>query len=442
MTCDFSHSNPRLPTRVIRRAMTLASMNAGLWAIGNGLVSTSLVIYLAAELGAAGLSISFILAAPRFAGLLRLAVPAVMGRILNRKGLCVVSYALSAVVLCIVPATAVLAKRIRPGGAIAMLVGAWCVYHVAEYAGTVSLWSWLGDLTPRRVRGRLLGGRERWLALGRVGGMAVSVVLASLWAWIWPQAPRWQPLALSAAIGATTMLVAVAPLTMMPGLPRSPSSMPRMPWRSLVGAFHDPAYARLLLFVFWFSIANGITAAAQEVYPIRVLNIPYAGRQLLQGITRGGQFAIAPWMGRLVDVWGNRPVMIVSQAIVMTGPLFFVAATTARPWLIAGAFVVWIAYAGLNVGLDNIKLKLAPADNNAPCVAVYHSVADLANGLTIIFGGWLLDRLHGPATQVAALYTTIFVIGAAFRALAIPLLGRLAEPGARRLHELTSPTTR
>lgn len=417
--------------------MMCASANAAIWAVGNGLVSTSLVIYLAAELGATGIAVSFILAAPRFAGLLRLAVPVIMGRAVSRKQLCLASYLLSATVLCIVPAAALLENRVTNGAAITVLVTAWCLYHLTEYAGTVSLWSWLGDLTPRQVRGRLLGNRERWLTLGRVGGIVVSVALALTWAWALPNAPRLQPLAVSALLGAVMMLVAVVPLALMPDLARSPSSVPRMPWRSLSRAFTDPAYGRLLVFAFWFSIANGITAAAQEVFQISVLKISYSGRQLLQGITRGGQFAFAPWIGRLVDVWGNRPVMIISQAIVTTGLLFFVVATPDRPWLVAGAFVVWIAYAGLNVGLDNIKLKLAPPDNNAPFVAVYHTVADLANGLTIIAGGWILDRLNMHGTQATLFYAQLFVVGFVCRALAIPLIARLIEPSARRLRELT-----
>ncbi len=67
-------NSPR--ARQLRRAMWLANVNAGLWAIGNGLISTTLVFYLAVELGAAGLAASCVLAAPRFAGLLRLGVPA------------------------------------------------------------------------------------------------------------------------------------------------------------------------------------------------------------------------------------------------------------------------------------------------------------------------------------------------------------------------------
>src|SRR6187431_676204 len=79
----------------LRRAMSLANLNAALWAVGNGLVSTLLVIYLVADLGAAGLAVSLILAAPRFAGLMRLGVPALMARVVARKRLCIVSYAAS-----------------------------------------------------------------------------------------------------------------------------------------------------------------------------------------------------------------------------------------------------------------------------------------------------------------------------------------------------------
>ena len=91
-------------------AMWLANANAALWATGNGLVSTLLVIYLAADLGAKGLAVSLILAAPRFAGLLRLGVPALMARLHARKAVCITAYVISSVVLCGVPAVAASAE--------------------------------------------------------------------------------------------------------------------------------------------------------------------------------------------------------------------------------------------------------------------------------------------------------------------------------------------
>jgi MFS family permease len=421
---------------VVRRAMRLANANAALWATGNGLVSTLLVIYLAAELGAEGLAISFILAAPRFAGVLRLGVPALVARLQARKGVCLAAYGSSAVILVAVPAVALLQRRATESFAVGVLVAAWCAYHVAEYIGTVALWSWLGDLTPRRIRGRLLGYRERWLVGGRVGGLAASALLAVCWRWLLPAAARWQPLSLSAAVGAGMMLAAVVPLARMPAVRYAPSAVPRAPWRTLGHALLDPAYRRLLVFSCWFSLVNGVSSAAQEVYPIRVLGLGYPVRQSLQGAMRAGQLAIAPWMGRLVDRYGNRPVMIVAQLIAATGPLFFIAATPERAWLVAGAFAVWIAYAGLNVGLDNIKLKLASEMNNAPYIATYHALSDVANGFAIVAGGILLQRLMADGSQAMRLYAQVFLWGWIGRTLAAGLAGTIMEPGARRLRDL------
>src|SRR6476660_6273852 len=220
-----------LHNREIASAMRLANANAALWAIGNGLTSTLLVIYLASDLGASGLAISLILAAPRFAGVLRLGVPALMARFRARKTMCISAYLTSSIILCGVPAVAALHDRIEGRIAIAMFVGSWCLYHIMEYVGTVTLWSWLGDLTPTNIRGRLLGRREVWLTAGRLGGLATSAGLATVWAWALPGAPRWEPLALSAAVGAVLMVVAIVPLTLMPGMSHSPSAVPRAPWR-------------------------------------------------------------------------------------------------------------------------------------------------------------------------------------------------------------------
>ena len=95
MTDGNAQPAPTLSGDQLRhREMAVANLNAGLWATGNGLLSTTLVVYLAIELGATGLATSFILAAPRFAGLLRLGVPALMAHIKTRKQLCIASYIL------------------------------------------------------------------------------------------------------------------------------------------------------------------------------------------------------------------------------------------------------------------------------------------------------------------------------------------------------------
>jgi MFS family permease len=421
----------------VRRAMRLANANAALWATGNGLVSTGLVTYLATTWGAQGLAISLILAAPRFAGLLRLVVPALMAGLRQRKGICLAGFVVSAVVLCTIPAAAIGKERISQSAALTALVAAWCLYHLFEYIAAVALWSWLGDLTPRRIRGRLLGYRERWLVAGRVVGLVTSAALAAIWGWLSPNSGRWQPLAISATAGAAFMALAIAPLWLMPAAQHTPSAIPSAPWRSLWRALEDPAYRRLLIFNGCFSLVNGLPAAAQEMFPIRVLGVTYVGMQSLRGLMRIGQFSIAPWVGGMVDRWGNRPIMIVAQLIVATGSLFYLAATPDMWWLLIGAHLVWIAYVALNVGLDNVKLKLAPPENNAPYLAVYQALSDFVNGLTIVAGGLFIDqRLRTGGSDALALYSQIFLCAWIGRTLLASLLARLIEPGARPLSEI------
>ena len=100
----MARSSPaRLTVRCRRQARRLAYWNGALWAAGNGLASTTLVIYLAMELDVPGigLGISLILAAPRIVGLLQTAAPAMIGRLVNRWRFCVGSFLLSVLVLVV-----------------------------------------------------------------------------------------------------------------------------------------------------------------------------------------------------------------------------------------------------------------------------------------------------------------------------------------------------
>jgi hypothetical protein len=228
----------QLRGRPRRLAIRLAYVNAGLWSIGNGLLSTTLIVYLALEHKASGLAISLILAAPEFAGLLRLAVPALMTRLQRRKLLCIVAYAASAVVLCAVPVVSWPGLLPSQDATIAALVASWCVYHLLEYTVTITLWSWLGDLVPGRIRGRFCGRRERWLVNGGIAGIVFTIALTWLWGKVLPG---------SAAVGALFIVAAVVPLMLMPAVQYMPSAVPHTPWRALVRATCWPSLVSLPL---------------------------------------------------------------------------------------------------------------------------------------------------------------------------------------------------
>jgi MFS family permease len=166
----MSPESPSRPTvRRRHQARNWLYGHAVLYAISTGLTSSTLVIYLIFGLNAPriALGVALIKAAPNLAGLLRLATPALIERLGDRKRFCVGTYVVSGLVLLALPLAAVPGWIPSASKSLWAIVLLWCAYHVLEYLGAVALWSWIGDLVPWRTRGRFLGRRERWMVAGR-----------------------------------------------------------------------------------------------------------------------------------------------------------------------------------------------------------------------------------------------------------------------------------
>ncbi len=222
-----------------------------------------------------------------------------------------------------------------------------------------------------------------------------------------------------AALGVCFLLLAVVPLASMPqvhvaGTRRVPSAASSIlggrhtacagyvagrerlgGLRRLVAPFLDRPFLTLILFGCWFSFSNGVTQAAQNIYPKSVLKLSLFAAMALPMGMRLGQLAVSPWLGRIADRWGNKRLMAASLPLVALGPLFFCAAVPRQPWWIVGAWAVWIAYAGINVGQPNLMLKLAPRESSAAYVAAFHAVTGLMVAGSTIAGGCLIDRFSG-----------------------------------------------
>lgn len=437
-----------------RAGFRAAYANGAIWAIGNGLASSSLLVYVATSLGAGGLMISLILATPRLVGLLRLTAPALIERVGDRRRFCLLAYSTSALVLLAMPAM-VMSIDLSQAKAVVSLLSAmvliWSLYHLLEYLGTVSLWSWLGDLAPRRIRGRFIGYRERWLTFGVAVGIVVAG-LAEFWRRSLPaaeqQAAKLTVFVLLWTLGAITMLASVAPLAWMPNLPTRAVGQFGSPLAVWLMPLRDRRYWRLLAFGCWFSFFNGVTQAPQGIFPYRVLDLSLYVMLALPLGMRLGQSLASVSIGRWADLLGNRPVMIVAQLLVAVGPLFYLAAGRLGWWWIGGAWIAWIAYAGLNVTLPNLMLKLSPGEDSSSYVAAYFALTGIAYGLSTVLGGWLFD-LCGRDSMAWPVgpwrldrFELFFLVGWLTRSAGVFWLLWIIEPGAKRLPEILASVAR
>jgi MFS family permease len=411
------------------------------WAIGNGLAGTMLILHLAYELNVdrIGLGISLILAAPQLVGVLRLLTPLVSGRLINRKLFCIGTFSIAALLLAFLPIFA------KPGlipstrVAIILLVSLWGVYHLFQYFGTVAFWTWLSDLVPLRIRGRFIGRRERWLVLGQ----AIAILVAGVGIHLWRQGHKdqedWLPCFLLAVGGALFMLLALVPIVRMPHpVPRKKSRQRTL--QEIFSPFADRNFLRLLAFGCIFSLANGLTNSANYLFPYTVFKFDpvyiLALMLTLRTGMRAGQIGISPTMGRLVDRLGNRRVMLVCGLIVAQGPLFYFVSSIVHPWWFIGAWVIWIAYAGLNVGLPNLMLKLSPQLSPTPYVAAYFTTTGLFLAASTVLGGWLFDTFGQTGFALGSLgtfayYPTLFFTGWLARMFSVLLLWLIVRETTR-----------
>jgi MFS family permease len=412
------HSPPPWPEHRTRQ-WRAAHLNGALWALGNGLVSTTLITYLAKDYGATNLQVGLILACPHLAGVLRLLAPWLLRRWPDRRRFSLVAFLVSGLCLTLLPWLSWPGVLPRPEWSLTALIALWAAWHVGMYVGLVGFLSWLADLAPPDRRGFRFGVREACLTGGTIAGTAASAIFTQHWNANHPRNEQWIGLALCAGAGAVLVLLSVAPLMWMQSRPRR-IARPMNSGCEMLAALLDRRFLPLLAFNVWFSFANGFTGAAIGIYPYAVLHLAAPTLLFLATYMRIGQVIVGPLAGWSLDRFGYRGLMAGSQGVVSCGLLFYLLSTPEQWWWLVGAWTCWIAYAVLNVGLPALTLQLSPGGNSPAYLAVIMAASGISFACASVLGGGLLDVLRHRSWQVAGGQTLdafgmLFVIGFALR---------------------------
>jgi len=239
-------------------------------------------------------------------------------------------------------------------------------------------------------------------------------------------------------------LVSLLPLWKMPDTGAGAPAQLGISWQTLRAPFRDWRFGRLVLFGCWLAAANGLTGAAQGAYPKQVLGLGIVSLQWMRITMRSGQMGVAGWAGPFSDRFGNRPMMILCQVIVASSMIFFLLASPEHAFWLFGAYIAWSFYAGLNIGLPNLMLRLAPdgqRQDNSGYIAVYFAASGACYAASSVLGGWLFDLLkvegsHRIGPYLLTHYQILFATGLFARSLALVWLLLLVEPGAMTLGDI------
>ena len=295
---DASDAAPR--GDALRRAIRAGYIAAVVWACGNAIASSILFSYLIQELGAKGRQVAYLQVVPALFGLLRLLTPLVIERLRGTKRTYLALSAASYALLFAIPPAIELGRDIssRPA-ALSLLIGIYCAHQLLEQVAVIALWTWLTDLVPRRLRGRIFARRNIWqlvvviptllasgfyidraIAAERETATATREVLPATDVAVKPAPIPARPYAAAhysalINISALLMLVSLAPLIAVPQgavpqgatTPSPTPSKPRHGLRALAASLREPGALRLVLYGCWFCSSTACSPPRSSCFP-------------------------------------------------------------------------------------------------------------------------------------------------------------------------------
>ncbi len=437
-TTDDSAQSPRWRHQAFYRMYA----NGLFGGASRGVATTTLVIYLALELkagdvtvfGVTGMAISWIIALPGLLGIMRQVTPGLIDKTGNRRAFCIVSFFMAAFFWLMIPCFALVTGVWSPSTRLKLLVVLWCLYQLSKIMGEVAFWSWIGDLAPRRIRGRFLGWRNLWRRSGQVVGTLFAGLFVYCFNIAFPLAERWEAYVIPATVGGLLMVLSVFPLIFVPRCEQVKSRAHPFSLSRLLAPLCDRRFGLLAVFGCWLAFFNGITQSSQFSFMKAGLGFTILFALYLSSGLRAGQLGLSPLVGKCVDRLGGKWILIGSQLIAATGPFFFLVATVSGwEWVVVAHFA-WISYVGVNISLSCLILKLAPPEDNAPFIAGYYALSGVCFGLGTLAGGLVFSMLKAWSIDAdvafflgLSVYQVMFLTGWITRSMSVLWLLPLKE---------------
>jgi len=338
--------------------------------------------------------------------------------------------------------------------------------------------NWMGDLIPRRIRGRYFATRRTWATPVKIvvvvgAGLLLDAVTRDLPPGT-PITMQTQPylmpticalFALGAIFGTVDVLfflrmreIVSPPLVDRPRRPRrhplvAAAKAVAEPFQAVVEAVRDRGF--IFYALFGASVAFAMTVGAQFFWRNALRNLGYSklGANVIFMVCGPvSALVVVRLWGRLIDVWGRRPVLMLCLIGTVFSPL---------PWFLVptGSDKLWIAYAmgaasclfggamwaGVQLGQFNVLLGFSDGRGRSKYIAaaaVFSAIGGFSGG---VIGGFLADHfIHlqydlNPIRVGPFLWNNwhlTFLLSMVARAAAFLWLIPMPDPGAKRFRDV------
>ena len=331
-----------------------------------------------------------------------------------------------------------LIPRDRPDLAARWLIGWFFLSSLFGAVAGVTWNAWIQEWVPARLRGKYFGRRNRFLQIS-----TLMFLLSAGWV-----LARWDYAILSfQAIIAGAVVLRIFSLYWQwtsPTREHRPTTAAALSFASQVAVLRG-SHSLLWFIAFgavW-SFAANCFGPFYQVFLFEQLHLSAFDVGILSTVSAlGGALALPAW-GRLLDRYGNRPVMAVSLLVWQAVNFLWCFLT---PHSHAIVFVIWalggmtsmgaIASAGFVLGQFTILLRLIPLEAKSLAIGLNLAVTSLAAAVAPVLGGMVLDGALRHWGDALAVYHWCFVLQPVVALAGCALLLKVHEPSASSLTEV------
>lgn len=207
-------------------------------------------------------------------------------------------------------------------------------------------------------------------------------------------------------------------------------------WEVLSGPFRHEGFRSFINFSCFWHFATMIAAPFISLFLLDHVGMSVGEVLLLwTGSWIGGALS-SKWLGRMAEVHGNRPILIlctVLKSINMLALLMVPAEPTWAFWILLPVFMGDMALnTGIAIANNGFLLKNSPAANRTMYIAAGTAVAGLVGGVTSILCGLWLTTMSGWSASLWGHgfngYHVLFAVSIVLRIVSLALVTRIQEP--------------
>ncbi len=279
---------------------------------------------------------------------------------------------------------------------ILVLIGAIAIQALFTSLGSPSWNSWLRDIVPQEQLGDFFATRMAVSGIMAIMASILGGLFIGEWIRLNPGEEAWgYSIIFLAAFIAGLLAIYYTRITPEPPIL---SSHIQLKFKELVAEpFKNHNFRSLMYFSGVWSLSTAIVGPFLTVYILSRLGFEFQIAAILSALTQTVSVLFFRFWGRLSDRYSNKSILQVSA------PLFIIAiflwtftsiaeyAQLTLPLLIIIHMLMGFSSAGVNLGTNNVGLKLAPRREASIYLAARGSIIAITSAIASIIGGLLAD---------------------------------------------------